>query len=49
MVGKKAIGKVGPPARTIRTSRDTASFLKSPRSGDGQSARGAAGASTSRR
>lgn len=32
MVAKKAIGKVGPPERTIRTSRDTAAFLKSPRS-----------------
>jgi hypothetical protein len=31
-VGKKAISKVGPPERTIRTSKDTASFLKSPRS-----------------
>ena len=32
LVGKKAISKVGPPERTIRTSKDTATFLKSPRS-----------------
>jgi hypothetical protein len=35
LVGKKAISKVGPPERTIRTSKDTASFLKSPRSDNG--------------
>ena len=35
--GKKAVGKVGPPKRTIRTAKDTAVFLKSPRSGDAQS------------
>ena len=29
-VGKKKIAKVGPPERTIRTSKDTAAFLKSP-------------------
>jgi Putative Actinobacterial Holin-X, holin superfamily III len=34
LVGKKAVGKVGPPERTIRTGKDTAAFLKSPRSGD---------------
>jgi hypothetical protein len=33
-VGKRAVGKLGPPERTIRTSKDTAAFLKSPRSGD---------------
>jgi len=33
-VGKRAVGKVGPPERTIRTSKDTAAFLKSPRSVD---------------
>jgi hypothetical protein len=33
-VGKRAVGKVGPPVRSIRTSKDTAAFLKSPRSGD---------------
>jgi uncharacterized membrane protein YqjE len=35
--GKRAISKVGPPKRTIRTAKDTAVFLKSPRSGDAQS------------
>jgi hypothetical protein len=35
LVGKKAIAKVGPPERTIRTSKETAAFLKSPRSTDG--------------
>jgi Putative Actinobacterial Holin-X, holin superfamily III len=34
LVGRKAVGKVGPPERTIRTGKDTAAFLKSPRSGD---------------
>jgi hypothetical protein len=33
-VGKKAVSKVGPPERTIRTSKETAAFLKSPRSDD---------------
>jgi hypothetical protein len=32
LVGKRVIGKVGPPERTIRTSKDTAAFLKNPRS-----------------
>jgi hypothetical protein len=32
LVGKKAVSQVGPPERTIRTSKDTAAFLKSPRS-----------------
>jgi hypothetical protein len=36
LVGKKAVAKVGPPTRTIRTGKDTAAFLKSPRSGDAQ-------------
>ncbi|HEX7186691.1 MAG TPA: phage holin family protein [Actinomycetes bacterium] len=36
LVGKTAIGKVGPPQRTIRTSKETASFLKKPRSTDAQ-------------
>jgi hypothetical protein len=31
-VGKKTVSKVGPPERTIRTSKETAAFLKSPRS-----------------
>jgi hypothetical protein len=35
--GKRAVSKVGPPKRTIRTAKDTAIFLKSPRSGDAQS------------
>ena len=33
-VGKTAVSKVGPPERTIRTSKETAAFLKSPRTGD---------------
>jgi len=37
LVGKRAVGSVGPPERTIRTTKDTASFLKSPRSGDAPS------------
>ncbi|MGI8646247.1 MAG: phage holin family protein [Nocardioides sp.] len=37
MIGKKAMSKVGPPERTIRTSKETAAFLKSPRSGNGSS------------
>ena len=41
--GKRLISKVGPPERTIRTSKDTASFLKSPRSD------GSAGAPTPQR
>jgi hypothetical protein len=51
LVGKKVISKVGPPERTIRTSKDTASFLKRLRS-DGATAdrtREAAGAPTPRR
>jgi hypothetical protein len=35
LVGKKAVSKVGPPERAIRTSKETAAFLKSPRSGNG--------------
>ena len=35
LVGKKAVSKLGPPERTIRTSKETAAFLKSPRSADG--------------
>jgi len=34
LVGKRAVSKVGPPERTIRTSKETAAFLKSPRSAD---------------
>jgi hypothetical protein len=40
IVGKKAVSKVGPPERTIRTSKETAAFLKSPRSGDAKSSAG---------
>ena len=32
-VGKKAVSRVGAPERTIRTTKDTAAFLKSPLSG----------------
>lgn len=32
LVGKRTVSKVGPPERTIRTSKETAAFLKSPRS-----------------
>ena len=35
IVGKKAVSKVGPPERAIRTSKETAAFLKSPLSGNG--------------
>ena len=37
LLGKKAVSRVGPPKRTIRTTKDTAAFLKSPRSGNAQS------------
>jgi len=37
LVGKRAVSKLGAPERTIRTAKDTAAFLKSPRSGDAQS------------
>ena len=37
LIGKRSVSKVGPPERTIRTGKDTAAFLKSPRSGDAQS------------
>ena len=33
-VGKNKIAKLGPPERTIRTSKDTAAFLKSPLSSE---------------
>ena len=32
LAGKQAVSKVGPPTRTIRTSKETAAFLKHPRS-----------------
>lgn len=37
MVGKKAVSKVGPPERAIRSSKETAAFLKGARSGNGSS------------
>ena len=33
LLGKKAVKKVGPPERTLRTSKDTVAFLKNPTSG----------------
>ena len=36
LIGKRAFGKVGPPERTIRTSKETAAFLKSPRSANAE-------------
>jgi len=30
LIGKRTIAKVGPPERTLRTSKDTVAFLKSP-------------------
>jgi membrane protein implicated in regulation of membrane protease activity len=32
LVGKRAVAKVGPPERTIRTSKETAAYLKNRRS-----------------
>lgn len=32
LAGKSKVAKVGPPERAIRTSKDTAAFLKNPRS-----------------
>ena len=32
LAGKKKVSTVGPPTRTIRTSKETAAFLKHPRS-----------------
>jgi hypothetical protein len=37
VVGKKAVSRVGPPERTIRTTKATARFLKRPRSGNARS------------
>jgi hypothetical protein len=37
LVGRRAVRKVGPPERTIRTSKETAAFLKSPRGSDASS------------
>lgn len=36
LVGKQAVSKVGPPERTIRTSKETAAFLKHPRSANAE-------------
>ncbi len=40
LVGRRAVRKVGPPERTIRTSKDTAAFLKSPRGSDASTSSG---------
>lgn len=34
LVGKKAVSKISAPERTLRTSKDTAAFLKNPRTHD---------------
>lgn len=39
-VGKRTVSKVGPPERTIRTTKETAAFLKNPRSADEKSPTG---------
>jgi hypothetical protein len=36
VMGKRAVSKVGPPQRTIRTSKETAAFLKHPRSANAE-------------
>ena len=36
LIGKQAVSKVGPPERTIRTSKETAAFLKHPRSANAE-------------
>ena len=36
LMGKRAVAKVGPPQRTIRTSKETAAFLKHPRSANAE-------------
>jgi membrane protein implicated in regulation of membrane protease activity len=36
LMGKQAVAKVGPPERTIRTSKETAAFLKHPRSANAE-------------
>jgi hypothetical protein len=36
LIGKRSIAKVGPPERTIRTSKETAAFLKNPRSANAE-------------
>ena len=34
LIGKRAVSKVGAPERTVRTTKDTAAFLKNPRGGE---------------
>jgi hypothetical protein len=36
LLGKGKVGKVGPPERAIRTSKETAAFLKNPRSANAE-------------
>ena len=36
LMGKRTISKVGPPQRTISTSKETAAFLKHPRSANAE-------------
>ena len=36
LIGKRAVAKLGPPERTIRTSKETAAFLKHPRSANAE-------------
>lgn len=36
LMGKRSVSKVGPPERTIRTSKETAAFLKHPRSANAE-------------
>jgi hypothetical protein len=36
LMGKRTVSKVGPPERTIRTSKETAAFLKHPRSANAE-------------
>ena len=36
LMGKRSVSKVGPPQRTIRTSKETAAFLKHPRSANAE-------------
>jgi Flp pilus assembly protein TadB len=40
LVGKRVISRLGPPERTIRTSKETAAFLKNPRSAHDEAAPG---------
>lgn len=40
LVGRRAVAKVGPPERAIRTSKETAAYLKSARSGHAETPSG---------